>query len=588
MTTPRPSAAPTDMQTEDTGDPASGHLSPMPRRPRLQPQTPPPAGYYGDNLLKVLGFLLEHRACVFDAAERRLMRSILKLREDAQRLLARLLGRRGPVFLTRSLAYAEVGNLALAIADLHACAVLAGAHSVAADRVLDRCLKRELAMMLPAADQATASGARKAELVNALCVRYSDAALRAKAQRLAPYIVLGQQPLLRRIELMYFGAGSQWREPWAAFVLEDLGTTRFYPYELSSEGGQFPDRAALETYLRLRALRSVCRQALPPRSVVRVLLNAYSVAQPVRTVERARSDWLLGLGQALERDGRGAEALSCYRRCGEHPWRERLVRLLHRRRRLLARDGLLAQLRVLPLCPDEAQFAERFPGRFPALPTPTTIWQSRLTSAERGALGTTQAEALGVEQRCAEALTANGGVAWHLENRLPRMLFGLIYWDAIFAPVPEAFVHPFQRAPLDISWRDFYPRREVLFEQLRRQAIAAGPRWLLDSWQAHAGSTNAFVGWRRSDANVIEVLLRSVPMRVLVAIADIMAREPGQARVGFPDLTVVYGSNCFEFVEVKGPGDQLQTGQRLWLRALSGAGVPARVLRVKAAPGRDG
>ncbi|MCE2426269.1 MAG: VRR-NUC domain-containing protein, partial [Pseudomonadales bacterium] len=52
---------------------------------------------------------------------------------------------------------------------------------------------------------------------------------------------------------------------------------------------------------------------------------------------------------------------------------------------------------------------------------------------------------------------------------------------------------------------------------------------------------------------------------------------------GFPDLTVVYGPGHYEFVEVKGPGDQLQIHQRLWIEALERRRLPVRVLRYRCA-----
>ena len=536
---------------------------------RLLPGQPPPVGYYADNLKRVVGFLLSHRKEVFHPSEHRQLQRISELSRDASRLLARLLSRRGPVFLRRSIRYAEVADQAAAIAELSSVGLLANQHTVAADRVLERYLKRELVELLPPASQGAAKKLTKPALIESLCARYADAALRNRCERCASFVVLGAREFLRRLELCYFGTSGYWREPWSAFVLEDLGNTRFERYELASDVGQFPDRASLETYIALRRLRMSTAAALPARTALKHLLAGYGSAFSVRTVERERQRWLLELGQALERAGRRVDALACLRCVGEHPGRERCVRLLHRSGRLQARDRLLERMRQTPLGRDEAQFAARFPGRFPKLPTQTTVWTCEPWIAT------------GVERFCADQLVANGGLAWHLENRLPRLLFGLLYWDALFAPVPGAFVHPFQRAPMDVGWSDFYGRRRRLFERLREQALAHGPRWLEKSWRDHVGTTNAFVGWSLAEKAVLEVLLAAIPMSALVAIADVVARDPAQSKIGFPDLTVVYAPGCFEFVEVKGPGDQLQSGQRLWLRALAEAQIPARVLRVR-------
>ena len=64
----------------------------------------------------------------------------------------------------------------------------------------------------------------------------------------------------------------------------------------------------------------------------------------------------------------------------------------------------------------------------------------------------------------------------------------------------------------------------------------------------------------------------------LIAIAKADLQE---MRTGFPDLTIVYGRGAFEFVEVKGPGDQLQNNQKLWIDRLRELQIPVRVLRFK-------
>jgi Fanconi-associated nuclease 1 len=53
----------------------------------------------------------------------------------------------------------------------------------------------------------------------------------------------------------------------------------------------------------------------------------------------------------------------------------------------------------------------------------------------------------------------------HAEGSAVRVLFGLLFWDIIFAPVPGAFETPFQSAPLDIA--------EETFLRARAPAIAA-------------------------------------------------------------------------------------------------------------------
>jgi hypothetical protein len=61
-----------------------------------------------------------------------------------------------------------------------------------------------------------------------------------------------------------------------------------------------------------------------------------------------------------------------------------------------------------------------------------------------------------------------------------------------------------------------------------------------------------------------------------------MLFDPGENRRGFPDL-IALGSNPgdYRLIEVKGPGDTLQHGQRRWLRFFREQSIPACVARVE-------
>ena len=52
----------------------------------------------------------------------------------------------------------------------------------------------------------------------------------------------------------------------------------------------------------------------------------------------------------------------------------------------------------------------------------------------------------------------------HAETSILTTLFGLLFWDVIFAPVRGAFETKFQSAPLDIVDDSFYYARSALIE----------------------------------------------------------------------------------------------------------------------------
>ncbi len=76
-------------------------------------------------------------------------------------------------------------------------------------------------------------------------------------------------------------------------------------------------------------------------------------------------------------------------------------------------------------------------------------------------------------------------------------------------------------------------------------------------------------------------MCEGIPVEQLLALAEFTLRNLGRFRNGFPDLLLIYARNVFEFIEVKGPNDQLQAAQYSWLAELKRLGLPARVLRYK-------
>ncbi len=292
-----------------------------------------------------------------------------------------------------------------------------------------------------------------------------------------------------------------------------------------------------------------------------------------RVEQRTRDRLLNDLGRWHERRGELDQARACYLESTSHPARERLSRLLHR---LGDHEGvatLLAAMRADPWAPEEQDFAGRFPGRRRSRPPMVSV--CRLHAATPPA----------IEQHALTLLTAGGGQGWHLENLLPLGLAGLLFWDEVFAPVAGAFSHPLQPAPRDLFWPDFARVRQGLLSRRRDELArpgAVGQRLRAVS-RCKRGITNALVHWQALTPSLIETLLDNVPHEALMRLADYTIGNLHRCRNGFPDLLVVYGPGAWELVEVKGPNDQLQPAQRVWLATLEALSLPARVLKFKSA-----
>ncbi|MEC7995585.1 MAG: VRR-NUC domain-containing protein, partial [Pseudomonadota bacterium] len=71
-----------------------------------------------------------------------------------------------------------------------------------------------------------------------------------------------------------------------------------------------------------------------------------------------------------------------------------------------------------------------------------------------------------------------------------------------------------------------------------------------------------------------------MPINVIRLVAACLFSNLKDYSTGFTDLFLCHGLHDFEFVEVKGPGDQLQPQQRAWLKQLATMDLPARILKL--------
>ncbi|MGE3464954.1 MAG: VRR-NUC domain-containing protein, partial [Pseudomonadales bacterium] len=335
----------------------------------------------------------------------------------------------------------------------------------------------------------------------------------------------------------------------------------------------FPDRAALERYRRLRRLAGLSHR-LGEDPGLDVWLSANLPGRSgLRLEERQRDRVLNTLGQHFERRGDFDRALDCYGRSRLHPGRERRARILKRLGDDCGARRLAERMGRSPRCSEELDFAQRFDRpRSAAAAHPVT---------EVTLDGPTPAR---IEAYAAERLAGEGALVFHLENALPLGIAGLAFWDVIFADLPGAFTNHFQSAPLDLFWPDFADTRSAAIRSRTAELSEPGalPAALERTHREKCGIANRLVSWRHLDQTVLQAVIRNIPADALLALACHVIRRPYRTRTGFPDLTVLHGPGRYEFVEVKGPTDALQPGQRVWLDTLATLGQPARVLKFRA------
>ncbi|EKE71695.1 VRR-NUC domain-containing protein [Gallaecimonas xiamenensis] len=485
---------------------------------------------------------------LFTAGEQQLLAGFAALPEDGRALYVRFLGRSGQCFREDKLRYPEL-DLGLALTSL------AGAGFI---------------------KEATPSHQHLALLTKADLARFFALNERlARPDLLAAAQALPMPPLLfrlwqsehegffRRCLLLYFGNAYQ---DLSEFVTTTLAHVRYETYSLDPKIRFYRDRAHLERHYHLSELAKTL-----DKSEDHELLSLGAQWPEGKDLRWQRLT--LALARRLERMGESAQALGWYQRLTLPPARERAVRLLANTEgdhaAWLALQPLLAQ----PQDASEQDFIEGFGQRLARkLGQPWPL--APLGSIAERTLALPQGQD-SVEQKALGYFEAG----MHSENQLLTGLFGLLFWDIIFAPVPGAFFHPFQRGPADLFGPDFVARRQ--------EAIAARLAEVAQGWLPRAQATlaakkglaNYLVHWPFwTQAHL--ALASHIPGEQLAAWFGFLLKDLRHHRSGFPDLLVLDGGQ-YKLVEVKGPGDRLQPGQKRWLRALSRLSCPAEVLHLK-------
>ena len=185
-----------------------------------------------------------------------------------------------------------------------------------------------------------------------------------------------------------------------------------------------------------------------------------------------------------------------------------------------------------------------------------------------------------VEEMCLSHYRhVEGWKGWHSEGRVVRTLFGFLFYDVLFAYVPNVFQTPFQTCPLDLHSDAFYPARfSEIQHLLARISNGDGPAIFRDVYARLAEKETCVVGVRwdygRED---LEEIVDCIPGKALAALCHVMAQEYSQRGGGIPDLFLwrkkAEGSGEIMFAEVKSENDHLSDTQRLWIHVLTGAGV---------------
>jgi len=537
--------------------------------------------YYLDNFQAVLRWVGQRYGDMLDQAETDFMQRFPSLPQAARALLARMVMRKGSLFRLGKLRYPEIGD------PRAACAPLVEAGWVDPAPVLSL---EQLFALLTRAEIAQAFGAHlprrqlaKSAQWDCLAKQYPDprpfAGWWPDARDSVQALVA--KPMCERFRLMFFGTLSQ---DWSEFVLADLGLYRYEQVDFPASSRVLQCRRDVDDYLLLHGCRERFRAGAAPDDILAdVPPQAYSNGW----IEQRRARLLFLLARQYEKTGQWQAAYGLYMQNAGADAKSRAVRVLEQDGRPEEALALAETLAREPAGEAQAQQLARIVPRLlrklgrPAKP------RSRPAQVDTLLLDLPRpTQPLCVEEVARAWLERPGAPAYYVENTLVNALFGLLCWDALFAPMPGAFFHPFQNGPADLHSADFLPRRQALFDDCLAQLDTGRyRRTILRNHARKAGLQCAFVAWNIIDRQVLRHALRCIPASHLKKWFQRMLADLPANRSGFPDLVQFWpAQRRYRMVEVKGPGDRLQDNQVRWLDYCAAHGMPVAVCRVQWAP----
>ncbi|CAE6845600.1 VRR-NUC domain-containing protein [Paraburkholderia nemoris] len=555
--------------------------------------------YYLLNFERALAWLAERYDDLLDAHEHGFLRDFAALPQPSRALLVRMLMRKGTLFRASRLSYDEIGCPLQAVAPLAMLGWVDTEPVLTLDDLFALTTRPELLLIFADAIALTpgAKGLRKPDLLETLRPFYeSEGEADERGATAHPLSTWHAQTtdrvfhvaiasLCDRLRLMFFGNLQQ---DWSEFVLADLGVFQYEKVAFAPSSRAFQQRADVDVYLALHA----CREALEwlptgdaESEAIDELVAAIAAIETSNPwLETRRAKLLFRIGQHCERQQNWPAALAVYERCAWPGARHRRLRVLERSERFDEAFALASQAAAEPESEEEAQRIERMLPRLQRKRGERVARVAAARPVERSTLVLPRPEAPHpVEYVARDHLTCDSAPVHYVENALINSLFGLLCWEPVFAALPGAFFHPFQRGPADLHAPDFHARRAEQFAACLAQLDSSAYReTILRRLQSKAGLQSPFVFWGLLTPELVELALDCLPAAHLKLWFERLLRDIRGNRSGLPDLIRFWpAERRYELIEVKGPGDRLQDNQIRWLAYCAQHGMPVRVLDVR-------
>jgi DNA polymerase-3 subunit epsilon len=546
----------------------------QPRRP--WPIRELPERYYHTHFREMLAFVREKYAHVLADEHWRFLACFDALDLDAQCLFVRLVNRKGTVFETGKLRYAEIADLPGTLETLRAAGFVGTVDEQDFAALLNALPKGALIdLMAPHLETAGV----KRSWPRAAVIGHAHATFSFKTfaatDAARNFVVQGRRAELGFLLYLYFGRIEQGV---TRFALRDLGLVRTHDFKSDYQARFETLEEAAACYFHARRLEDL--RDVEDETCLHWAGDAANWPEASGDkAEELRDRLLYELGNRLEKAGQTEPAETVYQLGNSALCNERLVRLLYGRG---DRDAVRVRLEAMiahPASDAEALFAQDFYERkFKGKRT------SALTDRLRAGavIGIDESWRNAPERGAADYFIRQGYDVFYSENGLWRALFGLLFWDEIYCGDAAALHNPFERLPESLKTGNFYDAFDERIEG--KLALLCDParalQAMLGCLAANYGTPNGIFRWHTGIAEWLGPFLRSAPPGATATVLREMCRDYPARKDGFPDLLLM-GSDGPRFIEIKTAGDQIRRNQLMQIGLLARAGFEVEVNRVE-------
>jgi len=530
-----------------------------------------PEKYYYAYFEELLLFVQKHSGHLIDSVLIDFIDHFFKLSEDARCLFVRMCNRRGQFFRPQTFDYPEIASIEGSLDELYDSG-FCDVPDQPETALLRLFRKDELISIFQPPKDISKYG--KNELIEYLSAFDFLEDLLA----IEPLVKLQRQEEVAYLRMLFFG---NIHTEMTEFVIRDVGHVKLQPLESSGFKPWFESVDEARAMYDISKSFQLVKEALNmlPAVELHALIGQQNWQRYKNYPAPAKvADKLLQcLGAQLKRERQSELALHYYEQATRPPARERSVRLLVQLGRHEAAAMLAQQMSTEPMNATERIFASDFLAK-----TKVRIHRSTTRRIKNApTLNVTFEPDRNVELLALEQLESQGYQGAHVENRLWRNLFGLVFWEVLFDQSSGNFHHPFQRVSDNLFDQSFYTAKEQLLRQSLSKLDTA-KKWkayIKRSHQQYFGINNPLVGWESGYLDLMQVAVDRIGHEKIAAILLTMAENVRDNSMGFPDL-FVWNESAYIFYEVKSPNDQLSAQQLFWLDFFQSVGINAEVLRL--------